>query len=330
MGVVRRGGRRAGGQPEGRVLTRTLGHSADVVVVGGGVMGSAAAWALARRGVEVVLLEQLGPGHELGTWHGRTHSSRTRSYRTAAAEPRHAALAAEARELWAQLAGESGTAVLATGAGVATAAAVGRPRLHELAVAWQRAGVDVEWLSPAQAAERWPGLRFPGPVLHGPDAVGRIDVGTAVTALQTAATARGAVALFRPVSPEPAWPASSSAVGGLEDVTAVAVPDGVLIGFSGPGREVDPGRPTAADLARLEEHVRRWLPGLEPVADPVSCTCTSTPTGDFVLDRVGPVVVGAGFSGQGFASAPAVGRVLADLALGLPADVGARPHAVPA
>ena len=33
----------------------------DVVVVGGGVMGSAAAWALARRGVGVVLLEQLGP-----------------------------------------------------------------------------------------------------------------------------------------------------------------------------------------------------------------------------------------------------------------------------
>ncbi|NYJ08428.1 FAD-dependent oxidoreductase [Petropleomorpha daqingensis] len=34
----------------------------DVVVVGGGVLGSAAAWALARRGAGVVLLERLGPG----------------------------------------------------------------------------------------------------------------------------------------------------------------------------------------------------------------------------------------------------------------------------
>jgi hypothetical protein len=27
---------------------------------------------------------------------------------------------------------------------------------------------------------------------------------------------------------------------------------------------------------------------------PVSCTCTSTPTGEFVLDRIGPVVVAVG------------------------------------
>jgi sarcosine oxidase len=35
-----------------------------------------------------------------------------------------------------------------------------------------------------------------------------------------------------------------------------------------------------------------------------------------VLDRVGPLVVGAGFSGHGFKFTPLVGRILADLADG--------------
>ena len=38
-----------------------------------------------------------------------------------------------------------------------------------------------------------------------------------------------------------------------------------------------------------------------------------------MLDRIGPVVVAAGFSGHGFKSATAVGRMLADLAVGAPA-----------
>ena len=49
-----------------------------------------------------------------------------------------------------------------------------------------------------------------------------------------------------------------------------------------------------------------------------------------MLDRIGPVVVAAGFSGHGFKSATAIGRVLADLAVGTPAGAGAfslRSHA---
>jgi glycine/D-amino acid oxidase-like deaminating enzyme len=53
------------------------------------------------------------------------------------------------------------------------------------------------------------------------------------------------------------------------------------------------------------------------------------PDGDGVLVRSAAgaavraraAVVAAGFSGQGFESAPAVGRLLADLALGAPVDV---------
>ena len=38
-----------------------------------------------------------------------------------------------------------------------------------------------------------------------------------------------------------------------------------------------------------------------------------------MLDRRGPLVVGAGFSGHGFKFVPAIGRLLADLVDGTPA-----------
>ena len=43
-----------------------MGTILDTVVVGGGAMGSAAAWALSRRGRQVTLVEQFGPGHAMG------------------------------------------------------------------------------------------------------------------------------------------------------------------------------------------------------------------------------------------------------------------------
>ena len=78
------------------------------------------------------------------------------------------------------------------------------------------------------------------------------------------------------------------------------------------------GRDFVVDPAarqRVVDHVTAWLPGLRP--DPVdesTCLYSNTPTEDFVLERVGPVVVGAGFSGHGFKFTPLIGRMLADLA----------------
>ncbi len=40
-----------------------------------------------------------------------------------------------------------------------------------------------------------------------------------------------------------------------------------------------------------------------------------TPNEDFVIERFGPIVVGAGFSGHGFKFTPLIGARLADLAL---------------
>src|SRR5215218_10089385 len=56
--------------------TQDLPPRADLVVVGGGLMGTATAWAAARRGVSVVLLEQYALGHPRGSSHGSARIAR--------------------------------------------------------------------------------------------------------------------------------------------------------------------------------------------------------------------------------------------------------------
>jgi sarcosine oxidase len=87
-----------------------------------------------------------------------------------------------------------------------------------------------------------------------------------------------------------------------------------------------PGRPDDQDqsgdpvlLARLADVARRYLPGYAPV--PVAserCVYDNTPDEDFVLDRVGNVVIGCGTSGHGFKFGPLFGLWLAALACGGP------------
>ncbi|MFC4588440.1 FAD-dependent oxidoreductase [Sphaerisporangium corydalis] len=142
-------------------------------------------------------------------------------------------------------------------------------------------------------------------------------------------------AYFAPLG-EAAWPsfvhhlddASLAAAGYPSGVYGLGTPgEGVKAGFHGTGPVVDPDErdflPEPAQGRALREYARAWLPGVDADAfTPISCTYTTTPTSDFVLDRVGPVVVAAGFSGHGFKFVPAVGRILAGLAL-----TGERPDA---
>jgi glycine/D-amino acid oxidase-like deaminating enzyme len=96
---------------------------------------------------------------------------------------------------------------------------------------------------------------------------------------------------------------------------------GVKVGAHVGGVAVVPDDgPFAVDeeLVRTQsEYVARRFPGVEPVAVRAdTCLYTMTPDEDFVLDRVGSVVVGAGFSGHGFKFGPLIGEVLAALAMG--------------
>lgn len=70
------------------------------------------------------------------------------------------------------------------------------------------------------------------------------------------------------------------------------------------------------------DYVRRRLPGLDP--EPCAretCIYAASTDDDFILDRVGPLVIAAGFGGHGFKFTPLVGEVVADLALGRQPDL---------
>jgi sarcosine oxidase len=70
-------------------------------------------------------------------------------------------------------------------------------------------------------------------------------------------------------------------------------------------------------LALVQGAVARLLPSLHP--QPVAterCVYDNSPDSDFVLDRVGRIVVGCGTSGHAFKFGPLLGELLADLAEG--------------
>ena len=85
---------------------------------------------------------------------------------------------------------------------------------------------------------------------------------------------------------------------------------------SGPDVDADE-RSFEPDPERLDRlagwAAKRFLP-LEEARPPETCLYTNTPDGEFVLDRVGPIVVGSPCSGHGFKFAPLIGKILADMA----------------
>ncbi len=71
----------------------------DVIVIGLGGMGSAAAFHLARRGIKVLGLEQFTPAHDRGSSHGESRIIRQAYYEGAEYVP----LILRAYELWEEL-----------------------------------------------------------------------------------------------------------------------------------------------------------------------------------------------------------------------------------
>lgn len=160
----------------------TGGTDADVVVVGAGLAGSATAWRLAARGVQVVLLEAHQVGHRLGSSHGSS-----RIFRRGYAHREYVALTGRAQQLWDELGQEAGEPLLRRTGGIDH----GRDRqLPELRAAFEAEGVPHELLAPDEAMGRWAGMRFESEVLHHPEA-GVVDADATVRALLRCATARG-------------------------------------------------------------------------------------------------------------------------------------------
>ena len=93
--------------------------------------------------------------------------------------------------------------------------------------------------------------------------------------------------------------------------------------LSGPG--VDPDTRSFDPDAAREADTIDWL-GERLASTPrllrtETCLYTTSPDEDFVVDRVGPVVIASPCTGHGFKFAPLVGDVLADLATGEPPPV---------
>jgi sarcosine oxidase len=162
----------------------------DVAVAGAGVIGSAAAWALAGRGVSVVLLEQFGLGHARGSSHGAT-----RIFRYSYPDPGYVRMAMTARESWARLQAEAGEELLVTTGGLDAG-----PEAEACAAALRESGAECDWLTAAEVGERFPGIAArPGErMLFQPDA-GVCLAGRAVAALQRLASQGGVT--VRPQTP---------------------------------------------------------------------------------------------------------------------------------
>lgn len=86
----------------------------DVIVVGLGGMGSAAAYHLAACGQRVLGLERFGPVHDRGSSHGGSRITRQSYFE----DPAYVPLLLRSYELWERLERDSGRDVLALTGGV--------------------------------------------------------------------------------------------------------------------------------------------------------------------------------------------------------------------
>ncbi len=323
-----------------------------MTVVGAGVMGCAAAWALSARGADVTVVEQFDVDHDHGSSHGRT-----RIVRLSYPDPNWVRLAREAMDAWRELEEEAGVPLLDLH-GIVELVPVAE---LSSAAGLDACGVAYSWLDAGQAREIGAALPDGWLALLQPEA-GTVRADLARRAFLDRATACGARvvtgrkveslddvdgdvvvvtagAWVRELVPDVAVHVTREtlayferdggprpAVVELDEITRghgmYSLHDpvhGLKAGVHHGGIEVDPstpGEPDAAAVARVTDWVRERFTDVAP--EPVTaetCLYTSTADGSFVLERRGRVVVGSACSGHGFKFAPVVGRRLAALAL---------------
>ena len=183
-----------------------MATTADLIIVGAGLAGSAAALAASARGLDVVVLEAFGPGHKKGSSHGSA-----RIFRRAYPDPLYVRLTGAAGERWRQLEAQAGESLL-TQTGSLDFGADRDPRLlHEVLTG---CGVPAELLPPEEVARRWPYFDFTGvgEVMFHADA-GVLDPHNAMAAMLRLASAHGADVRFNtPVTRLATTPSGDGAV----------------------------------------------------------------------------------------------------------------------
>jgi sarcosine oxidase len=316
-----------------------------VAVVGAGVMGCAAAWALHERGAEVTVHEQFELDHDRGSSHGRT-----RIFRVAYPEVEWIRFARDAYAGWKDLdpdvLGLYGLIEL-----VADPALTSARALDECGVPYRLLDADEVRAQGAILPEGWTALHtadagvvFADRARHAflaaagaeVEANSRVESTDELDADVVVVTAgswvrdlvpdvpvkvtRETVAYFKREGPPPPSIVDLNAETGGHGMYSLYDPvHGLKAGAHHAGAETDPnatGQPSEEIVERISSWVRARFPDVDP--DPVDAqTCLYTTTADerFVLERRGRVVVGSACSGHGYKFAPAVGRRLAELAV---------------
>jgi sarcosine oxidase len=123
-----------------------MNETAEIVVVGAGVMGLATACALARDGHEVIVLEQFRVGHKRGSSHGGA-----RIFRMSYDDPEYVAMAKQALPLWRDLEAETGVQLLTT-MGCLDLGLDARARAER----FSEQGLEFERLRARDVEARWP------------------------------------------------------------------------------------------------------------------------------------------------------------------------------
>jgi len=324
---------------------------AEVAVVGAGIMGSATAYALARQGRDVLLVEQFQLGHEHGSSHGRS-----RIVRLAYPEREFVELAKEAFVGWRELEQESGKELLELNGLLELVESSAQSSADALAAA----GAEYELLDVHGAGSRWPvGVPDGWTVLFQPEAgIVRADVAhrafvdgalahgarleeeTRVESLDeldaevivvTAGpwignffpdlpvrTTRETVVYFRREgAPLPAVAQLDPETRGHLIYSLHDPLHGLKAGLHHGGATVgpdEPGEPDPAVVERVADWIARTYPDANP--DPVgaeTCMYTTTPDERFILERRGKVVIGSACSGHGFKFAPALAKTITAL-----------------
>lgn len=132
-----------------------MSDGSDVIVIGLGGMGTAAAWQLARRGAKVLGLEQFRLGHDQGSSHGHTRIIRQAYYE----HPDYVPLVRRAYEGWYDLEQRLGVHLL-TSCPCLTLGPAGGEMVSGVRRSAAEHSLPVEDLSLAEVTRRHPAFRF--------------------------------------------------------------------------------------------------------------------------------------------------------------------------
>ena len=166
-----------------------MGLDADIIVIGGGTFGAAAALAASRAGRRVIVLDRFNPPHTGGEHHGERRMFRTAYYEHADYVP----LLRRAFAGWKQLEQESGESIFAV-----TGAVYAGPAGGEVVPNSRRAAAEHSiphrHLSRDDLLKMWPGAAVPMNTIGlAEEPAGFLRCEAAVAAMLRLAVARGAV-----------------------------------------------------------------------------------------------------------------------------------------